>query len=162
MPAEIKKLFIDTKIKSARRRKLTRRFLCDVVSHIEASRLSGSFRLPARWSQTIAGQRKDYLGGNCDNNIDNIYRNGQGWTLRKSYIVMISTINPHGCGNLRDAFVATFIITMMMTRRCARTAQNESSSRILKRLVCLDRSDYPRDGRQRCVKGNTVTIRISI
>ncbi len=81
---------------------------------------------PREELQLPAGQRKDYLGGNCDNNIDNIYRNGQGWTLRKSYIVMISTINSHGGGNLRDAFFAT-------------------SCRILKRLVCRARSDFPRD-----------------
>gem|GEM_PF-1803693 len=33
MPAEIKKLFIDTKIKFAWMRKLTRRFFCDFYHH---------------------------------------------------------------------------------------------------------------------------------
>jgi len=45
---------------SALRRKLTRRFRCDIVSHIETSRLSGSFRLSARKTESSAGERKRY------------------------------------------------------------------------------------------------------
>gem|GEM_PF-3767247 len=55
-----------------------------------------SLHSPREELQLPAGERNIYHGVECDNYIDNIYRNGQESPLRKSNIILPSTINFHG------------------------------------------------------------------
>ena len=56
--------------------------------------------MPARKTQSFAGDSKNYLRDVCERNIDVKYRNGHGWTLRKSNFLFIQIVKSHGSANI--------------------------------------------------------------
>ena len=77
--------------------------------------------MPARKTQSFAGDSKNYLRDVCERNIDVKYRNGHGWTLRKSNFLFIQIVKSHGSANIAREEDEVFSGTAQeLPQRCVR------------------------------------------